>query len=162
LTPELRDLEWRVFTVNRPGLTRDVPAGYDCLMCVANSVTLIYGERDAILVDTFLTRDQNAELADAVAATAKNLTHIYTTHADGDHFFGIKLIQERFPNARAVATTSVVDRVSGQVSRNGCTAVGASSSETRYPTSRPSPTAMTQAANGSPDALAANTPRTEL
>ncbi len=110
------DLEWRVFTVTRPGLTRDVPPGYESLMWVANSATLIYGERDAVLVDTFLTRDQNAELVDAIAATAKNLTHIYITHGHGDHFFGLNLLQERFPNARAVATASVVGRMGHQLS----------------------------------------------
>jgi glyoxylase-like metal-dependent hydrolase (beta-lactamase superfamily II) len=110
------DLEWRVFTATRPGLTRDVPPGYEPLMWVANSATLIYGERDAVLVDTFVTCDQNVGLADALGATGKNLTHIYITHGHGDHFFGIKLIQERFPNARAVATASVVDRMAHAVS----------------------------------------------
>jgi len=70
-------LEYRVFTAKRPGLGRaDVPPGHESLMWVANSATLISGERDAVLVDTFLTIDHGARLADQVAASGKNLTHI--------------------------------------------------------------------------------------
>ena len=84
-------------------------------MWVANSATLIYGERDAVLVDTFLTIDQGVELADQIAATGKNLTHIYITHGHGDHFFGINELKKRFPEVRAVATASVVDRIGDQL-----------------------------------------------
>jgi glyoxylase-like metal-dependent hydrolase (beta-lactamase superfamily II) len=104
-------LEYRVFTATRPGLTPDLPPGYESLMWVANSATLIYGKRDAVLVDTFLMQDQSVKLADQVAATGKNLTHIYITHGHGDHFLGINALKQRFPNVRAVATASVVDRI---------------------------------------------------
>jgi hypothetical protein len=40
-----------------PDLTPDIPAGYEPLARVANTVRLIYGTRDAVLVDTFLTLD---------------------------------------------------------------------------------------------------------
>jgi glyoxylase-like metal-dependent hydrolase (beta-lactamase superfamily II) len=103
-----------VFTVKRPGLGRDVPPGHEPLMWVANSATLIYGERDAVLVDTYLTIDQGVELADQVAAAGKNLTHIYITHGHGDHFFGINALKQRFPNVRVVAPASVVDRMGSQ------------------------------------------------
>ena len=46
------DLHWKVLTIKRPGLSRDLPAGKEELMWVANSSTLIYGGRDAVLVDT--------------------------------------------------------------------------------------------------------------
>src|SRR6202140_5071675 len=52
-------LSWDVLTIRRPGLTRDLPAGKEQLMWVANSSTLIHGERDAVLVDTFLTIEQS-------------------------------------------------------------------------------------------------------
>jgi glyoxylase-like metal-dependent hydrolase (beta-lactamase superfamily II) len=112
--PETGRLAYQVFTVKRPGLGRDVPPGHEPLMWVANSATLIYGERDAVLVDTFLTVDHGIALADEVAATGKNLKYIYITHGHGDHFFGINALKQRFPDVRAVAPASVVDRMAGQ------------------------------------------------
>ena len=55
---------------------------------MANTTTLIYGEQEALLVDTFLSDAQTAELADWIAATGKRLSTIYITHAHPDHFFG--------------------------------------------------------------------------
>src|ERR1700757_2012472 len=103
------DLQWDVLTIKRPGLTRDLPSGKEELMWVANSSTLIYGERDAVLVDTFLTTEQTQTLSDWVAASGKNLAAIYITHGHGDHFFGLAPLLQRFPNARAFATPAVVE-----------------------------------------------------
>src|SRR3984893_18747082 len=111
-TPALR---YKVFTATRPGLNRDLPPGRESLMWVANSATLIHGERDAVLVDTFLTVEQCNGLADAIVATGKTLKAIYITHAHRDHFFAIKVLQDRFPNAKALATPEVVARMKLQV-----------------------------------------------
>lgn len=108
-------LSYKVFTAARPGLNRDVPAGKESLMWVANSSTLIYGERDAVLVDTFLTVDQSKGLADAIVASGKTLKAIYVTHAHGDHFFGIRVLQDRFPNVKALATLEVVAKMKLQI-----------------------------------------------
>jgi glyoxylase-like metal-dependent hydrolase (beta-lactamase superfamily II) len=108
-------LEYRVFTIRRAGLTPGLPPGHEALSWVANSATLIFGEREAVLVDTFLTIDQNAELADAVASTGKRLTAIYITHGHGDHCFGITMLKQRFPGVRAVATDAVVGHIAEQV-----------------------------------------------
>jgi len=110
------DLQWDVLTIKRPGLTRDLPAGKEELMWVANSATLIHGKSDAVLVDTFLTIEQSRTLLDWVVASGKNLTAIYVTHGHGDHFFGLSSLLERFPRARAVATPEIVKAMQEQLS----------------------------------------------
>lgn len=109
-------LDWDVTTVKRAGLSRDLPSGNPDLMWVANSSTLIYGERDAILVDTFLTAGQSKTLLDWVVSRERNLTAIYVTHGHGDHFFGLAPLLDRFPRARAVAVPEVVDEMKTQLS----------------------------------------------
>jgi glyoxylase-like metal-dependent hydrolase (beta-lactamase superfamily II) len=104
-------LQYSVFITKRPGLNRELPSGYESLAWVPNSSTLIYGERDAVLVDTFLTAEASKALVDWVVASGKNLTTIYITHGHGDHFFGIGLLQQRFPQARAVARPDIVEHM---------------------------------------------------
>jgi glyoxylase-like metal-dependent hydrolase (beta-lactamase superfamily II) len=108
-------LTWKVLTVKRQGLTRDLPPGTEELQWVANSSTLISGERDAVLVDTFLTTEQSQTLVDWVVASGKNLVAIYVTRAHGDHFFGLVPLLERFPRARAVALPEVVEAMRGHL-----------------------------------------------
>jgi len=102
-------LQWKLFIRKRASATQGTPPGKDDLKWVANTTTLIYGERDALLVDTFLSEAQTGELVDWIVGVAKRLTTIYITHAHPDHFFGLKLLQERFPGARAIATAQVVE-----------------------------------------------------
>jgi glyoxylase-like metal-dependent hydrolase (beta-lactamase superfamily II) len=102
-------LNWDVLvTTGIPISTSDLPPGMEQAMFQAIASTLIYGKRDAVLVDAFMTDKQANELADWVAANGKTLTTIYVTHGHGDHWFGIATLLERFPNARAVATPDVV------------------------------------------------------
>ena len=109
-------LKWDVFVTKRQGLNRDLPPGKEQWMWVPTSATLIYGQRDAVLVDAFLTIEQAHALVDWVAASGKNLTTIYVTHGHGDHFFGLGTLLDRFPDARAVATRGVVEVMRQQAS----------------------------------------------
>ena len=109
-------LKWDVLVTKRQGLNRDLPPGKEQWMWVPTSATLIYGERDAVLVDAFLTVEQAHAAVEWIAASGKNLTTIYITHGHGDHFFGLGALLDRFPNAKAVATPNVLKVMRQQMS----------------------------------------------
>ena len=110
-------LRWDVFvTPGLPIVVRDKPPGVRETFFQATASTLIYGARDAVLVDAFMTVKQVNALADWVAARGKNLTTIYITHGHGDHWFGVGTLLERFPKARAVATPDSVKMMHGNAS----------------------------------------------
>jgi glyoxylase-like metal-dependent hydrolase (beta-lactamase superfamily II) len=105
----LTHLKWDVFmTPGIPIVTSEMPPSVKEVYFQAMASTLIHGTRDAVLVDAFMTVKQANDLADWVAVSGKNLTTIYITHGHGDHWFGIGILLERFPNARPVATPNVV------------------------------------------------------
>ncbi|MCP9994116.1 MBL fold metallo-hydrolase [Streptomyces albogriseolus] len=87
-------------------VTEPVPNG-DRRMFSPLSVTLVHGERDAVLVDPPLTTAQAEAVGDWVAASGKNLTHIFATHGHGDHWFTAGLMAERF-GAAVVASEGTI------------------------------------------------------
>ena len=108
-------LKWDLFvTSGIPTVTGNPPPGEKRRFFSPISSTLIYGKRDAVLVDTFLTIDQNDVLAAWIKGSGKNLTTIYITHGHGDHWFGIGALLERYPGARAVASRAVVNMMKEQ------------------------------------------------
>ena len=109
-------LAYAVRTATRQGVTRDLPHGPEDLQWVANSATLIYGDQDAVLVDTYTSIEQNAELVQWVRSFGKRLTYVYITHGHGDHFFGLPTILDAFPRARAVTAAAIVPEARGQLS----------------------------------------------
>jgi glyoxylase-like metal-dependent hydrolase (beta-lactamase superfamily II) len=111
---------------SRPGLSYDVfvapskvakapppqvgdPAAWD-----PTTSTLIFGARDAVLVDALMTVREAAALADWIELHDRRLTTVYITHGHGDHYSGLSVVLDRFPGARAVATAGTVEQM-----RNG-------------------------------------------
>jgi glyoxylase-like metal-dependent hydrolase (beta-lactamase superfamily II) len=110
-------LKWDVFLApSIPAITSDLPPGEKDRPWPPISSTLIFGERDAVLVDTPITVEQARALTNWVAAKGKNLTTIYATHGHGDHFFGTSTVLERFPRARFVARPEVITVMRQQAS----------------------------------------------
>jgi glyoxylase-like metal-dependent hydrolase (beta-lactamase superfamily II) len=110
-------LGWDVFLApGIPAITSDLPPGEKQRPWPPISSTLIFGERDAVLVDTPITVEQARALVNWVVARGKNLTTIYATHGHGDHFFGTSTLLERFPGARFVARPDVIKVMRQQAS----------------------------------------------
>ena len=80
-----------------PVVTSDLPPDATERRWSPISATLISGESDAVLVDTFITVEQNRALIDWIAATGKNLTTIYATHGHGDHCLWCKRNSSAIP-----------------------------------------------------------------
>jgi len=110
-------LKWSTFVAHSiPVVTIDFAPGEHERPWPPTSSTLIYGLRDAVLVDSFITLEQARAQADWIASTGKNLTTIYATHGHGDHFFGASVLLDRFPKARFVAAPSAIQVMKEQAS----------------------------------------------
>ena len=75
--------------------------------------TLLYGEKDAVLVDASQLLSDSHAMAGEILRMRVNLTHIYVSHFHPDHHFGLQVLHHAFPEARIVALPlSVADIVS--------------------------------------------------
>ncbi len=142
------NLTWGVFVTPlelEVAVGDDLPPGQQHRAWSPISATLIMGERDAVLVDPLMTTAQAEALAQWVEATGKNLTTVYVTHGHGDHFFGLSVVLDRFPDARALATPGVVEVMRRQASPEAV----ASFWEKRFPGQIPKHLVVAEALTGS-------------
>jgi glyoxylase-like metal-dependent hydrolase (beta-lactamase superfamily II) len=68
---------------------------------------LVSGESEAILFDVFMLRSDAVKLADSIEKSGKILRKVMISHAHPDHFMGLDVITERFPNAHVFSTQNV-------------------------------------------------------
>src|ERR1700744_1809291 len=107
-------LRYDVFVAPEIPFSGPPPRVGDPLAWDPKSSTLIFGDREAVLVDALTTVGEATALADWVALHDRRLTTIYITHGHGDHWLGLSVLLDRFPEAPAVATAKT-----GNLARTG-------------------------------------------
>src|SRR5260370_23409134 len=75
-----------------------------------NSV-VIEGEHEVMLVDAQLTKTNAERVLEEIKETKKPLSIVYITHEHADHFLGLEVFKEAYPEVRIIATCAVVDRI---------------------------------------------------
>jgi len=86
----------------------------------ARTSTLIAGDRDAMLVDAFLTKSEGEDLAEWVSRSGKSPSTVFITHGHGDHFFGAGPTLAAYPDAQLVTLSpQVASEAGGQVGPEG-------------------------------------------
>jgi glyoxylase-like metal-dependent hydrolase (beta-lactamase superfamily II) len=76
----------------------------------SNSI-LVYGEKDAILIDSSMLLSDSYRLVAELIPFKKRITQIYVSHFHPDHHFGLEVLQFAFPHANIVAPPSVVNDI---------------------------------------------------
>jgi len=73
--------------------------------------TIIEGAHEVMLVDAQLTKASAERVLRQIKDTRKPLSLIYLTHEHADHFLGLEVFRDAYPDARIIANSAVVDRI---------------------------------------------------
>jgi glyoxylase-like metal-dependent hydrolase (beta-lactamase superfamily II) len=76
--------------------------------CVTS--TLISGKTESILVDTQFLKSEANQVADLVGASGTHLKAVIITHPHDDHYMGMGVIHERFPQAPIYMTAAAIEQ----------------------------------------------------
>ncbi len=77
--------------------------------------TLVYGEKEAMVIDAGFTRADALRIAANVLDSGKQLTTIYVSQADPDYYFGVETLKEFFPQADVVSTPAVLSKLEAKL-----------------------------------------------
>ena len=77
--------------------------------------TLVYGEKEALVIDAGFTRADALRIAANVLDSGKQLKTIFVSQADPDYYFGVETLKEIFPQAEVLATPAVLEKLSAKV-----------------------------------------------
>ncbi len=77
--------------------------------------TLVYGEKEAMVIDAGFTRADALRIAANVLDSGKALKTIYVSQADPDYYFGVEALKEIFPQAEVVTTPAVLEKINAKL-----------------------------------------------
>jgi glyoxylase-like metal-dependent hydrolase (beta-lactamase superfamily II) len=69
---------------------------------------IFFDNQSLILVDCLRNSEEAKTLADVIKEHNKPLTHILITHGHPDHYLGMNVMKQEFPNARIVVATQEI------------------------------------------------------
>ena len=73
--------------------------------------TIVAGDKEAVLIDAQFDLADAHRLVAQLLESKKTLTTVYITHEHPDHYFGLAVIKQAFPNAKLVALPAVVAEI---------------------------------------------------
>jgi len=104
---------------SRAARAASTPLGLDVYTADAQGIgvtsTLIYGETEALLVDTQFRIGDAEKLADRIAGKGRRLKAILVTHPHFDHFYGASVLLRRFPGTPVYASASDIEYIKGDL-----------------------------------------------
>jgi len=74
--------------------------------------TIIYGDKDAMLIDAQFQKQYAEQLVKEIKATGKNLKTVFISHSDPDFYFGLDVIKKAFPNVKIISTAQTAYLIS--------------------------------------------------
>ncbi len=96
------------FAENKPLTLKVITANESSLYV---NLTLIMGEKDAVLIDVPFTFADAHRLVADILDTGKHLKTVYVTHDHPDHFFGMQVILDAFPDVEIISHPTVVEDI---------------------------------------------------
>src|SRR5258705_10528359 len=98
-------LSYDVFTAPEKPFVAPPPAAGDAPAWDPTTSTLIFGIRDAVLVDPLMTVPEATPLAASGRFHDRRLTPIYITQSPCHHYPRLPVVLDPFPDARPVTAT---------------------------------------------------------
>ncbi|MGQ2980304.1 MAG: MBL fold metallo-hydrolase [Polaromonas sp.] len=77
--------------------------------------TLVYGDKEAVVIDAGFTRADALRIAANVLDSGKQLTTIYVSQADPDYYFGVETLKDIFPQADVVSSAAVLEKLTARL-----------------------------------------------
>ena len=68
------------------------------------SLTIVYGKKDAALIDAQFQKQYAEEVVKEIKALKKNLKYVFISYNDPDFYFGLDVIHKAFPEAQILST----------------------------------------------------------
>ena len=96
-------LEWRAFPAGETGFFR--------------APVLVWGPKEAVLIDGGFTLRDGQALADAIKATGRKLTTLYVSQSDPDYYFSLGPIKAAFPDAKVLAASDTIAAIQASVEK---------------------------------------------